>query len=313
MIGLAGQYSLETLLGWPVTVRTVREMESYSAPLRPRTVVILIGGATDSPAMIADAANAKSQGATVWIMTEHPHGELARKADGLIPICTGKLTHLGIQSNLCKHAALSLLALTAAQILKSPRDEFEQWEREFRELPCHIEKLLLEKSDASHVLGEKLRQARSLLVLGGGFYFPVALTWAHSLKTYANLETQVSDLMELDASVSESLHERIHPLVVLSGSRSPLRNHLQIIANQMENTLCEMIVISDARDQQMVRRASLALLIPTLSDLVGSLAMLATLHLATYYAARWTEGEKHLRSPLSLEPKKNSGDSPSRD
>ena len=37
-------------------------------------------------------------------------------------------------------------------------------------------------------------------------------------------------------------------------------------------------------NQPMVRRASLALLIPTSSEMVGSLAMLATLYLAAYYA-----------------------------
>ena len=286
VLGLAGRYAIETILGWPVTVRTVREMECYSAPLKPRTPVLLIPGSDDPAGMISTALKAKRQGARLWVLTEQHEGELEDLADGLIPICGENPPPSGIPSTVLKLAALNLFALTTGQILKPPRTEFKELEEEFRQLPRHLDTLLHEKRDAARLLGEKLRQARTLLVLGGGFYFPVAWNWASALRDFAGLETQVSNLMDPPAGLMTSLPERIHPLVVLSGSRSLLRDRLRILADRMENALCELVVISDSQDQRMIQPSTLALLIPTMSEMVGSVAMLATLQLAASFAAR---------------------------
>ncbi len=291
LVGIGGRFALESLLGWPVVVRSAKELENYSAPLRRHSLVLVVSSPIDSQAMVETARKLKREGATILALTEDSSSELAQVAEGLIPVWSGETRGLGIRSILCRQFSLGLFALAAAQKLKAPRPEFDTLQEELAKLPQQVEKLIHEQGDAPRMLGEKLKQARSLMILAGGFFYPVALLWADSLKKYAEIQVEVSDLLELDADPFDWLRERIHPVVILSGSRSKLLTELPNLAAQMDNALCEMVVVSDNQDRILIKHSTMALLIPTMSEMVAAMAMLAPLQLAGYYAARRREGE----------------------
>ena len=297
LVGIGGRFALESLLGWPVVVRSAKELENYSAPLRRHSLVLVVSSLNDSQTMVETARKLKREGATILALAEDPSSELAQVAEGLIPVCSGETRGLGIRSILCQQVSLGLFALTAAQRVKPSRPEFNTLEEELAKLPQQVEKLIHEQGDAPRMLGEKLQQARNLMILAGGFFYPVALLWADSLKKYAEIQVEVSDLLELDADPFDWLRERIHPVVILSGSRSKLLAHVRNLAARMDNALCEMVVVSDKQDRVLIEHSSMALLIPILSEMVAAMAMFAPLQLASYHAAHRREGEGCQRRP----------------
>jgi glucosamine--fructose-6-phosphate aminotransferase (isomerizing) len=285
LISLTGVYAFESLLGWPVVARPATVFQNYSLPvLRPRSVLLVISPSDEAPEVLELARTARSRGANVLALTNEPQGPLAQIAEGVFLARSGEAASPAT-TVVCQHAALSYLALVAARVLKRPSAHMAALQEEFEKLPQHVEWALAQLPAAVRSLASELRGRRNAWLAGGGFYHPLALQGARRLNQRAALHTQGSEASEFRRGPLEGLGGEDGTLF-LSGSRSRSKREIHQAAAQARIQGVRILSLTDRNDRELTDRSDLALLLPTLTEMVGATLTLALLEWLAVEAAR---------------------------
>jgi len=284
---LTGAYAFESLLRLPVVVRTPDAFRAYtSSALAFRSLLVAISPTGECEKTIEAARRAKAQGAIVWALTANPASQLGRLADGIAEIYLHEAPADGIQSAFCQHAAMVFLALAAARALKRPASALTTQETELEKLPENIEWVENQFSDAAQALASEFRSLPSLLLIGGGLYHPVALQAAYHLAELAGVPARGLDLAHFQ-QVLPTLLQTNAGVLFLSGSRCALKAEAHQAARDAgEKAGGKLFAITDGNDHQLSERATLSVLLPTLTEPAGALLALAFLNSVTHHAAR---------------------------
>jgi glucosamine--fructose-6-phosphate aminotransferase (isomerizing) len=287
---LTGAYALESLSGWPVVARPAAGFAAYSAAvLRPRSVVLAISGGEECEEVLAAARTAKSRGAILLVLAENPDDPLARIADGVFRLRLGKEVERGFKRVVLQQAGLSYIALLAARILKRPHPQFDALQQEFEKLPGQVEWVLNQLPDAVRSLASELNRLRNLDVLGEGFYHPAALQGAFWLRRLAEVPAVGSELSEFSYGAAGKL-DGDSAVLILSGAGCRLKKQVHEVAQRLKTAGARILCITDSNDRELIARAALALLLPTMSEMVGSVLTLALVGWVAYQAARERDG-----------------------
>ncbi|MFB3923387.1 MAG: SIS domain-containing protein [Terriglobia bacterium] len=274
---LATACAFETLVGLPAIVRAAADFQAYSlSVLRPRSLLLVIEPAPSLPEILDVARAAKSRGARILALTAHPQSELAKIADGVFQVCTAEAPPGSLRAEICRHAMGCYLGLAAARALKRPRDYLRELEEEFVKLPDHVEWAFTQLSDAVRALAARLESPPRLQVIGGGFYFPAALHWAETLGRLKGTAARACDGLA-DTFSGPTLHAPDEIVVLLSGSRCRGGKTMHALAESARRAGREFLALTDKNDPEISRRASLAILLPVLTEEVGALLSLALL------------------------------------
>jgi fructoselysine-6-P-deglycase FrlB-like protein len=284
-VALTGAYAFESLLGWPAIRHTPQAFEAYVLPaLRPRSVLLLISPSGEETASLSVAQAAQSRGARVLALTAKPDSPLARSADGLVLFRRFDQQEAGMMSLVCQHAAVSYLALVAAQALKRPQPLQEAVAAEFDKLSAHVEWVLTQLADVVRSLVAELKGLRVLDVVGAGFYYPTALLAAFLFRNLTGIRVQGWEASDFISECRDKL-ERDALVVCLSGSRSRLKKVVHQVAAQAKTTGARVVSITDANDRELSARSTLSVLLPSLTEVVGAPLMLALLEWVIYQTA----------------------------
>lgn len=283
-VGLAGAYAFESLLGWPAVVRTPEEFQVYSqSVLRPRSIVIIISW--EGPVGLLELVHtAKVRGATVLALTHDAQSPLAKAADGVF-LARGGEGHRGdFTGGVSQFAAVHGFCLMAARALKRPSAQFDILEDELRALPEHVEWVLTQLSDAVQSLAGELAGQQGLSIVAGGFYHPAALLAARALRTLGRLTVQVLTFDEAESLLTEALKPG-EDLLVLSGSRCRVKKPLHDLIERLRRGGVKFLGVTDHNEPEVSRRAALAVLLPNLSEPVGSIVGLTFLNWTAFQMA----------------------------
>jgi len=285
VVGLTGAYAFEGLLGWPVVVRDAVLFEAYSASvLRPRSVLMAISDSGESLETLAVARAARSHDATVLALTNEAQSRLAKMADGVFLVRAGEEPGAGARTAVCQQAALSYVALVAARALKRHQPQTDALEAEFEKLAECIERALNQFGDAVRSFASELKRQRNLYVVGGGFYYPAALHWAGLLEKLTGIEAWGREAREFADGPLEKLRPD-RAIVFLSGSRCRVKRQIHRLAEGARKARASIFAVTDGNDRELADRAQLAVLLPTLSEMVGPIVSLALLDWVAYHVA----------------------------
>lgn len=284
---LAGGLAFESLLGVPVVVRRALDFRAYSASaLDSRSVVLAVSQSGESPDTLECAGAGRRRGATVLALTSGPATPLAKLADRVLVVRAGEEPEPRARTVLCQQAALNAVALLAARFLKPPDPQMASVEEELLSLPGAIERTLSQFRDALRSLAAELAGAKRLSVVGGGFYYPAALQWSRLVEKWLGIPVACSTPDEF-AGFRESRPRSQHTLeqppeeapkvVVLSGSRSKLKAQADEVARECLKAGTAVFSVTDAADRELAARSSMAVLLPALHELPGSILALALL------------------------------------
>ncbi|MGO9270232.1 MAG: SIS domain-containing protein [Terriglobia bacterium] len=274
LVGAAGAYALESLAGWPVVVRSSLDFAAYAVAAVPRrSVVVAISRAGESRQTLEAARAAHSRGAMLLALTAAPESTLAKAADGVFRVRGSVADASPTVDLLCRHAAVGYLSLVAARTLKKPSRQLETLEHEFEKLPAQVEWVLTQLEDAAGAFASQLKDPTEIRVIGGGFYRPVAMLWALELGRSSGKRTVVLDPEECGLTPAE----KGGAYVFLSSSCSRVRAHMQECLGVARGSGAKVLALTDTNDRELADGASLALLLPTASELVGSTLALALL------------------------------------
>ncbi|MEJ2007252.1 MAG: SIS domain-containing protein [Acidobacteriota bacterium] len=287
LAALSGASTFESLLGVPVIVRRPAAFSVYTTPaIAARSLVIAVSNSGDSEELLQAVKKAKHRRATVWAVTADPSSELAGMADAVADYFPGESPADGALSVFCRHAVMTFLAVAAAQVIKGPARNLARLEEELEKLPEHVEWVLNRISDAGRALATELRSLSKVFVVGGGAFHPVAIQAADQLGRLAGVDASGWELLYFQ----QAFHHRPQPgegILYLSSSHCGLKAQVhQSVREFRQKGGQKIFAITDSNDRQLSERATLAVLLPVLTEPAAALLALAFLDLVTHYTTQ---------------------------
>jgi glucosamine--fructose-6-phosphate aminotransferase (isomerizing) len=189
--GMIGKYLFEKVAGLPCDVEIGSEFRYRSPALTPGTLAVAVSQSGETADTLAALRHAKAQGQTVVAVVNVETSTMAREADLVLPTLAGP--EIGVASTKAFTAQLMVLAATAvlAGRLRGTVDEAE--EARLCALIAGVPGTLtavLGREEALRTLAGDLAAARTILYLGRGAMFPLAMEGALKLKelTYIHAE-----------------------------------------------------------------------------------------------------------------------------
>jgi D-arabinose 5-phosphate isomerase GutQ len=272
--GIAGARAFEWLLGWQVTVREAVEFEAYTLPaLRPRSITIAISPSGEDERLLEILRKVRQRGATVLAVTRNRESSLASMAKGvfLLPCALPAAGTAFMQ-----HALLLYMGCIAANVFNPRHPLAGKWEQEFEDLPDRLAWMGACLGDAVGSAAPAVGQARQTVITAGGLYHPSALQAARIAWQVRDHCTQVSAPYDLLDGGQEGLGEP-DVVLILSGSNCRIKRTLHSVAGRLREHKVRIFSVTDGNDRQLVQSSELAILLPVLSEVAGSLLELALL------------------------------------
>ncbi len=283
---LAGAYAFESLLKVPAIARTPEVFGAYTLSALPaHSLLVAISASGQCEKTLEAARLAKKRGARVWALTADPTSELGKLVDGIAKLYLHEAPAEGIQSVFCRHAAMLFLVLAAARVLKGPSSLLETQERELEKLPESIEWVEHQFNDAARALAVECSSLSNLWLVGAGHYHPIACQAADQWAELAGVPARGMDIAEFQHLLPILLTADTGVLF-LSGSRGALKAEIHQAARTVARTSSQkLFAITDTNDAHLSRRATLSVLLPTLTEPAGALLTLAFLDCVVHHAS----------------------------
>lgn len=189
---LVAKYLFEDLCGIPTDVDFASEFRYRKVVITERTVVLGISQSGETADTIVALEKAKKKGAKVLGICNVVGSSIARLTDA------GVYTHVGVEIGVASTKAftgqLAIIYMLALLIAKEKGSlEYEKYKQlisEFDQIPEKIEQTLKNTYTAVEQVSAACRNATSMIYLGRGLNYPIALEGALKLKeiTYIHAE-----------------------------------------------------------------------------------------------------------------------------
>jgi glucosamine--fructose-6-phosphate aminotransferase (isomerizing) len=189
--GLVGRYLIEKFVRIPVAVDIASEFR-YMNPVLPKgTAFITITQSGETADTLAAQREARRQGAAIFTICNVLGSTSAREADAVLYTRAGP--EIGVASTKSFTAQLAALALLGIALGMKKRKisdtEYGTLKAFLGELPRIMEQTLC-ASDATLAVARTLTDTRSMLFLGRGINYPIALEGALKMKELSYIHAE---------------------------------------------------------------------------------------------------------------------------
>jgi DNA-binding MurR/RpiR family transcriptional regulator len=279
MLGAAFQ----DLLAWPLMVREASAFAEHAASmLRPGSVVVLFTDGTRPTHDLARAA--RKRGAQVLMVTGGP-GPAPAADDVAAQTVPGSDLALALPSSgaaaeselgiaCLQQAAATQLALICARRLTRPEGRLDRLEHDWRDLPSHLDRMVGQLADGVAALARELAPHRPILLAGHGHYGPAARRASALARRRSRRFVVGVDGPALESGWLQTLGEESAVLMISPSGGRPARTAVDL-APLIKERGSRLFVITGSNHYDLIRQARLSLTLPELSDLAGSLLVLA--------------------------------------
>jgi D-arabinose 5-phosphate isomerase GutQ len=275
--GLAAARTLEWLLGSPVSVRGVAEVGGYVLPsVRPRSVFIAVSPSGEDKDLLEIVRKVRLRGAAVLALTRSGESSLGRACSRVLLLPCAEEARPAVRTAFLEHAALLYVACLAASIFNPRHPLAASWEEDFAGLPDRLQWVHAHLGDAVQSVADAVNHARQTLVTGGGLYHSSALQAARLAWQVSGSRVQTCESRELVDDVPRDLGEA-DGVLLASGSSCRVKKIVHAAAAKLKGRNVRVLSVTDNNDQELVQPSSLAILLPVLSEVTGSLLELAVL------------------------------------
>ena len=189
--GLVARYWFERFARLPVDIDVASEFRYREAPLANNGVTVLISQSGETADTLASLRYAKAQGQHVLAVVNVPTSTIAREAGVVAPTLAGP--EIGVASTkafTCQLAVLACLAVAfgrARGVLSA--EEEARLVGELIAVPGLMAQALSEEDGIAQI-AHRISHARSVLYLGRGTSFPLALEGALKLKEISYIHAE---------------------------------------------------------------------------------------------------------------------------
>src|SRR5262245_42282554 len=277
-----GKYLVEEFARLPVEVDIASEFRYRRPVLDGRVLTVAISQSGETADTLAALRAAKEQGSRAVAICNVVGSSMAREADGVLYTRAG--IEIGVASTkafTAQVAAVTLLALRVgrARGLVDPT-LLQQVTKALWDVPDLIAGLV-ERSDEIRAVATPFSQSTSMLYLGRGLHFPLALEGALKLKEISYIHAEGYAAGEMKHGPI-ALIDRQMPVVVIAPVGP---THEKMCANIEEVKARDGIVVALAEegDQEISTRADVVIPIPAASYWIQPLLVAPPLQLLAYH------------------------------
>jgi glucosamine--fructose-6-phosphate aminotransferase (isomerizing) len=189
--GMVGRYLMEELAGLSPHVELASELRYRRAPMDERTLLIPVSQSGETADTLAALKDAKSRGARVLSICNVMEASIPRASDGTLYTHAGpEISVASTKAFSTQVAALHMLALYFGRLLGRLDDHTMRTELEgLVSAAASMERML--QHDEPYLLAARAwHEARSMLFLGRGALYPLALEGALKLKEISYIHAE---------------------------------------------------------------------------------------------------------------------------
>jgi glucosamine--fructose-6-phosphate aminotransferase (isomerizing) len=283
--GLIGKYWFERFARLPVEIDVASEFRYREAPFDPGNLALFVSQSGETADTLATLRYAREQKQHVLSIVNVPTSTIARESDTVMPTLAGP--EIGVASTkafTCQLAALACLAIAAgrARGVLSEGDE-QTLVRALLEVPRHMAEALALEPEIER-LARNLANSRTVLYLGRGTSYPLALEGALKLKEISYIHAEGYAAGELKHGPIALIDETM-PVIVIA----PHDRVFEKTVSNMQEVAARKGRIILLTDQQGAREASInslaTLTMPEMPATVTPLVYAVPVQLIAYHTA----------------------------
>lgn len=263
--GLAAKYAIEHWVRIPVQIEVASEFRYRDPVLDERTLVLAISQSGETADTLEAVRHAKTQGAKVLAVCNTNGSQIPRESDAVIYTHAGP--EIGVASTkafLAQVAANYIVGLALAQAkgTKYP-DEIKAIWSELEQIPAKVEEVLKVQDQVQDV-ATTLGAVKTMLFLGRGVGYPIALEGALKLKELAYIHAEGFPAGELKHGPIALIEDDLPVVVIVPSPRGVSQLHSKIVSNIQEIRArgAKTIVIAEEGDTAVEPYANWLLRIP---------------------------------------------------
>lgn len=281
---LTARYWFERLAALPVDIDIASEFRYREVPLDPDGLALLVSQSGETADTLATLRYCKDKGQKVAGIVNVQTSSIAREADIVFPTLAG--TEIGVASTkafTCQLTALLCLAIAAGKE-RGVLDERQMREHvvALTEAPRKISQALTSEPQIEK-LAYTLTKARSVLYLGRGTSFPLALEGALKLKEISYLHAEGYAAGELKHGPIALIDENV-PVVVIA----PHDHLFEKTLSNMEEVSArggKTILITDEAGANAVGDTFAKIIMPDVPSFMTPLVYAVPVQLLAYHTA----------------------------
>ena len=283
--GQVAKYWFEKYAALPVEVDIASEFRYRDAPFPEGGAALFISQSGETADTLAAMRHAHAHGQHTVALVNVPESSMAREADVVLHTLAGQ--EIGVASTKAfttQLTALACLAIAAGRARQSlSRDKAEEITTALSQVPTMIERIL-EGEDRFQKIAKDISKAPSVLFMGRGTSFPIALEGALKLKEISYIHAEGYGAGELKHGPIALVEESV-PVVVLAPSDGLFD---KTISNLQEVKARDgrIILISDAKGLSIAGQdIAAAIEIPQAHPFVTPILYSVPVQLLAYHVA----------------------------
>ena len=282
--GLIGEYLIEDLARIAVEVEYASEFRYRNPVVGPDDVVIAISQSGETADTLAAVKLAKESGALVIGICNVVGSGLSRETDA------GVYTHAGIEIGVASTKAFTaqVTVLCMIALLLGNRRGFlsdENYQSLIGELNAIPEKIgsILSQDDKIKKIASSFLTTKSILYIGRGYCFPIALEGALKLKEISYIHAEGYPAAEMKHGPIALIDENMPVVVIALKDRS----YEKVVSNIQEIKARKGIVIAvvSEGDEQVSGMADHTIEVPLCNIALSALLAIIPLQLLSYHFA----------------------------
>jgi glucosamine--fructose-6-phosphate aminotransferase (isomerizing) len=282
--GLVGRQMIEELCGLPADVEVASESRYRRSFADAATLTVAITQSGETADTMGAMRAAREEGGPVISICNVVGSSASREADGVLYTWAGP--EIGVASTKAFTTQLVTLFLLAVHLGRArgclDRERAQLLLRQLGELPRQAEALLARESELVAV-AEALASASSVLYLGRGIHYPLALEGALKLKEISYVHAEGYPAGEMKHGPI-ALVERALPVVVIA-PEGPL--YEKTLGNLEEVVARDGLVVAlvSEGDELAAAKADHVVRLPRTSELLLPLLIAIPLQMLAYHVA----------------------------
>ena len=283
--GLVGRYLFEDLAGLSPHVELASEFRYRSAPVDGRTLVIAISQSGETADTLAALKSARERGARTLSICNVIEASIPRASHGTVYTHAGpEISVASTKAFVTQLAALHLLALHFGRLLGRVDDATMEAELDaLVRAPAILERQLERHDDVYRAVARAWHECGSMLFLGRGSLFPLALEGALKLKEISYIHAEGYAAGEMKHGPIALIEETV-PTVILNPRDA---HHDKVRSNlaEVKARSGPVLVIHTAGDEQTASEGDFAIAIPDVPPHLLPLVAAIPMQLIAYHMA----------------------------
>ena len=223
----------------PLALATPSLFTYYHRPPRLKNALVVgVSQSGLSPDIVAVMEEGRRQGCLSLAITNAPHSPLAKTADFVIDVCSGR--EYSVAATKTYTAELFSIAMVSAALTgrESPWKELEQ-------VPEWISGVLGQSKPIESFV-QRYRYMRQCVVLGRGFNYATAHEWALKLKELTYVEAEPYSSADFQHGPIAMI-ERGYPVMAVAPRGKVLDAMMRVLVRLRREFEADLVVVSDSK------------------------------------------------------------------